>query len=140
MSDVNSTRLFQCTLCHCQTLICSHCDHGNQYCSPDCSRKARRKSLRRANQKYSRTRKGRHNNAERQRRFRQRKTEKVTDQGSGPTVVPVLLPLLVKTPVLNTLFPVIARSLSRICHFCLARISDFIRNDFLHRQTIHRRW
>ena len=45
------------------------------------------------------------------------KTEKVTDQGSGPAVVPVLLPLLVKTPVLNTLFPVIARSLSRICHF-----------------------
>ena len=135
-----SARLFQCSRCAAQTFICSFCDRGNQYCSEACSQLARRESLRRANRKYAKTRKGKHNNAERQRRYRQRHTQKVTDRGSLPERPPVSLPVLVKTPVLNGFLPVIARSLSRICHFCFARISEFVRHDFLHRSYRHPRW
>ena len=135
-----SARLFQCALCYTQTLICSLCDRGHQYCSASCSGKARRESLRRANRKYAQSRHGKHHNAERQRRYRLRKIRKVTDQGSKPTPPPVSLPLLVSTPGLKGFAPVVARSLSQVCHFCLARISRFLRNDFLHRSYRHQRW
>ena len=135
-----SSRLFQCARCSAQTFICSYCDRGNQYCSKTCSDQARRDSLRRANRKYAKTRKGKHKNAERQRRHRRNKTEKVTDQGSTPTSPAVSLPLLVNTPVLKAFWPVFAQSLSRICHFCFAAIGDFVRNDFLHRAYRHQRW
>jgi hypothetical protein len=134
-----SARLFQCARCSAQTFICRLCDRGNRYCSAACSEQARRASHNRANRKYARTRKGRHNNAERQRRYRQRQRKKVTDQGSPPKAALVSFPLLVNTPVLSAFLPVVAQSLSRICHFCFVRISDFVRNDFLHRSTRHRR-
>ena len=135
-----SARLFQCARCCAQTFICSLCDRGNRYCSKSCSGHARRESLRRANRKYAYTRKGKHTNAERQRRYRQRKTQKVTDQGSKPTPSPVSLPLLVNTPVLKVFSSVVAQSLNRVCHFCFACISPFIRNDFFHRSYRHQRW
>ena len=28
-----SARLYNCVRCHCQAIICSHCDYGNRYCS-----------------------------------------------------------------------------------------------------------
>lgn len=135
-----SARLFQCARCCAQTFICRLCDCGHQYCSESCSGQARRDSLRRANRKYAQTRKGKHNNAERQRRYRQRKNQKVTDQGSQPAPLSVSLPLLVNTPVRKSFLPVVARSLSQFCHFCLAGISRFLRNDFLHRSYRHPRW
>jgi hypothetical protein len=46
---------------------------------------------------------------------------------------------LVNTPVLRAFLPVMAQPLSRICHFCFASITDFVRNDFLHRSSRHRR-
>ena len=134
-----SARLFQCALCYTQTLICSLCDRGHQYCSASCSGKARRESLRRANRKYAQSRNGKHHNAERQRRYRLRKIRKVTDQGSKPTPPPVSLPLLMNTPGLNVFAPVVARPLSRFWQFCLAGISRFLRNDFLHRSYRHQR-
>lgn len=125
-----SARLFQCALCHRQTLICSHCDRCHRYCSPACSAKARRKSLQRANRKYACSRKGRFNNAQRQ---------KVTDQGSPPIPRPVSLRPWVSTLVLHAFFPAVTRSLSRLCPFCFRQISPFVRSRFLHQQTKHRR-
>ncbi len=134
-----TARLFQCTLCARQTFVCSHCDRGHQYCSADCSDQARRDSLKRANQKYNLSRQGQHNNALRQRRYRQRHQQKVTDQGSPLRVTPVSLPLSVIPLVFALLMPEIAAIRYRICHFCHRQISAFVRNDFLHRQSVDRR-
>jgi hypothetical protein len=134
-----SARLFQCYRCFAQTFICRLCDRGNRYCSSACSKQARRDSHNRANRKYAQTRKGKHNNAERQRRYRERQRQKVTDQGSPPEAALVSRPLLVNTPVLRAFLPVVAQPLSRICHFCSAGISDFVRSDFLQHSSRHRR-
>jgi TPP-dependent pyruvate/acetoin dehydrogenase alpha subunit len=86
-----SARLFHCARCHCQVILCRHCDRGNVYCANGCADYARTTSLRRAAIRYRATRRGRHSNADRQRRFRARQQEKVTHQGSPPIVGLVLL-------------------------------------------------
>ena len=134
-----TARLFNCQLCHAQTWICSVCDRGNQYCSPDCSRRARRNSLNRANQKYRQTRQGKPNNALRQRRHRQRQSEKVTDQGSLSEPAAVSFNRSVRAPVIRSLFPLIKGAWCALCHFCYRQIADFVRTDFLHRSFQYRR-
>ncbi len=79
---MKTARLYHCARCHRQVWICSSCDRGNRYCRNDCPQIARQQSQRQASQKYRSSRKGRLANAERQRRFRQRKN-KVTHQGSA---------------------------------------------------------
>jgi hypothetical protein len=64
-----SYRLFNCDRCHRQVRICSHCDKGNRYCSPQCSYQARRDSLRRAGASYQQTDQGRINHAARQQNY-----------------------------------------------------------------------
>lgn len=135
-----SARLFQCALCFAQTLICRHCDRGHQYCSKACSDKARQSSRKRANQRYAQTTKGKHNNAERQRRFRLAQSKKVTDQGSESQPVRVFYALSVFQSLLISFFPPIGLPQSRVCHFCAQQIDVFVRNDFLHRSIEHRRW
>ncbi|GFO74688.1 hypothetical protein BPLS_P1525 [Bathymodiolus platifrons methanotrophic gill symbiont] len=68
-------------------IICSHCDHGNSYCSGKCSAQSRQEKQREACDRYQSSSKGRHLHALRQRQYRQRKKEKVTHQGS-PGLVP----------------------------------------------------
>ncbi len=80
----SSARLFNCARCRRQVLICSHCDHGNLYCGTRCSRAARRQSTRAATARYQRSRRGRFAHAERQRRYRRRRQQNVTHQGSPP--------------------------------------------------------
>jgi len=77
-----SARLFHCARCHCQVIVCRHCDHGNVYCANGCAVDARTTSLRRAAKRYRSTRRGRHSNADRQRRFRARQREKVPKVGA----------------------------------------------------------
>lgn len=74
-----SYRLFNCARCHRQVRICSHCDRGNRYCSPQCSYQARRDSLRRAGAGYQQTDQGKINHAARQQNYLIRK---MTHQGS----------------------------------------------------------
>jgi len=52
------------------------------YCGPVCSQQSRVKRHRASNQVYQKTIKGRRKHAERQKRYRQRQKEKVTDHGS----------------------------------------------------------
>ena len=85
------SRLFNCALCHAQVIICSTCDHGNIYCSPNCSDSARQKSCQEADKRYQNTFRGKMNHALRQRRYRARSQEKVTDHGSQPISHGVLL-------------------------------------------------
>lgn len=120
----NSARLFNCIRCYSQRVICSHCDRGNIYCGPTCSQHARAQKHRIANQKYQKSLQGRRKHAERQKRYRQRQKNKVTDQGS-----PILPP--------NDLLPhepnehKTQQTESMHCHFCGKVVSSFLRNGYL---------
>lgn len=134
----SSFRLYHCARCHKQVIICRRCDYGRVYCGDNGSKPARAQSRKRAAMRYQRSRRGRHANAERQRRFRARKRQvvkKVTHQGSPPDVPNVLLPREanqrqdnqkpVNQPVKEPLH----------CHFCGCEGPQFLRLGFV-RQKI----
>lgn len=125
-----SSRLYFCSRCHVQVIICSHCDRGQRYCPGKCRHEARSESAQRAMKKYQSTRSGRFKNAARQQRFRDRRLQKVTHQGSPPKhqndLLKTRLSEIKKTPKL--LF-----SGSTVhCHYCDAVCAPFLRLDFLH--------
>ena len=66
----NAARLFTCALCRRQVVLCRRCDKGHLYCSPRCSVRARRRSVRLAGRRYQNSR--RHKHAERRYRERRR--------------------------------------------------------------------
>ena len=125
-----SSRLYQCARCHAQAIVCSRCDRGHRYCSGSCAQTARADSLQRAGKKYLSGRAGRFNNAARQQRFRQRKRQKVTHQGSAPKRLHDLLEIrLIQLNKANRpSFP----GTRVYCHYCGAVCNPFLRHDFLH--------
>ena len=126
-----SARLYHCARCHCQVIICRHCDRGNVYCSNGCADEARSDSLRRAAKRYRSTRRGRYNNADRQRRFRARQREKVTHQGSTALLGLVLL-LFARNTLESPQEDERDRTETAIyCHICYRECDPFLRNDFL---------
>ena len=87
-----SARLFLCARCRDQVLLCSHCDHGQQYCSRACSSVSRRERRRETAERYQSSRGGRLKHAARSASWRQRRRslpqvnagmdlDKVTHQG-----------------------------------------------------------
>jgi hypothetical protein len=78
-------RLYTCQRCGQLVRICQRCDHGNIYCAGQCARLRRQASIRRAQARYQRTRRGAARHAARQRAYRQRR--KVTHQGFSKTVI-----------------------------------------------------
>ena len=68
----------------CQTIfwICPHCDRGHRYCGLACRTQARLQQRRRANTRHQRSPEGRLDHRDRQREYRCRARESVTDQGS----------------------------------------------------------
>ncbi len=129
---MNTARLYLCVLCHCQVMICSHCDHGNIYCPGSCAESARKTSVKAAGARYQNTRRGRTKHAARQSRYRSRR-KKVTHQGS---------PLSPFNALLST-HPEAARGVAAAqdggirCAFCNRLCSDFLRLDFLHTSSLH---
>ncbi len=133
MPMLPSARLYHCARydCHHQVFICRHCDRGNVYCTSECAKIARRKSLHRAAARYRLTRQGRFNNAARQGRFRARQKEKVTHQGSLP-----ILALALLLRALNTRESPAEREhdctqTRYFCHVCHCQCDPFLRNRFL---------
>lgn len=124
----HSPRLYYCALCHAQSIICSHCDRGQIYCSDTCSRAARLKSCREAEKRYQHTPGGKHKHAARQKRYRERLSKKVTDHGS---VTPIADGLL--DSVKNKTMEVDMEQEHRIirCCFCKRAVSSWFRNGFL---------
>ena len=123
-------RLFNCARCHCQVVICSHCDRGQIYCGVDCAQSARVVSLRAAGERYQHSRQGRFTHAARQRRYRQRQQQKVTHQGSPLSGSHASLVTKVKRQV-----PLAAWLVNRVderfvCHFCGRICSPFLRLGF----------
>jgi hypothetical protein len=124
----DTARLFNCAHCQSQSIICRHCDRGHIYCSAICAQIARQIAHRAADQRYQDTRKGQHKHAERQRRYRERQKEKVTDQGSILFPPNDLLPLLFKPPKERV---TATKADQVICHFCGCQCALFLRTDFL---------
>ena len=125
-----SARLYNCARCYCQVVICRHCDRGNMYCN-DCALPARTASLDRAKKKHQATRQGHHQNAERQKRFRERKQKKVTDQGSAPLDANDVLHTDSNTSEEAATAEQISKELTILCHFCHGECDVFLRRQFL---------
>jgi len=133
-----SARLYHCARCHCQVIICRHCDRGNVYCGEACAKPARADTLRRARKKYQFSRAGRFANAQRQHRYRARQRIKVTQQGSSLRRANDVLPLKqtrVNKP--RRVAGVIDKTVMR-CHFCQRECDVFLRLDFLTAQVRQR--
>ena len=125
-----SSRLYHCCRCHAQVIICTRCDRGQRYCSGQCRYLARTASGKRATQKYQSTRKGRFNNAARQRRFREQKKQKVTHQGSAIRPLHDLLKVPLTVPEKTQQLPLPGTTLH--CHYCGAVCQPILRPDYLH--------
>ena len=133
-----SARLFLCARCRVQVVLCRQCDRGQIYCGPECSAQSRSERCREARQRYAQGRAGRHGNAARQHRFRQRQRaahnnqdEIVTDQGSAPALpVATLAPDPVRTGV-NPVSAAMCRSAHHRCSRCAAHCSALLRQGFL---------
>jgi hypothetical protein len=125
-----SARIFNCARCHSQVIICSCCDRGNIYCGPICSQKSRKESHSAADKRYQDTYRGRLNHANRQKRYRERKQEIVTDHSSHEIRTNDLLPL-----VINEDLKIIHSDKLR-CHFCGYSCNRLLRNSPLGRERI----
>ncbi|GAC27423.1 hypothetical protein GPAL_0543 [Glaciecola pallidula DSM 14239 = ACAM 615] len=123
-----SLRLFYCSRCYSNTVICSSCDRGNIYCHSACSYFARKITLQRASRKYQATRIGRLNNATRQQRFRTRQKQKVTHQGSNT------LPCYAVVPIKHDKEVKDANNIADLttCHFCLRNTANCLRIFYLY--------
>lgn len=128
-----TARLYHCARCHCQVIICSHCDRGNIYCGKSCAEQARLESQRAAGERYQRTRRGRFKHADRQRRYRAR-CQKVTHQGSPET--PSNDPLTTRSEAPESVVGVEDGTIH--CHFCGRLCSPFLRLDYRHRTRASR--
>jgi hypothetical protein len=73
-------RLFLCSRCRVQVLVCRRCDRGQIYCFGACAQEARRERRREARRRYQATDRGRAMHADRNRRYRARR-RCVTDHG-----------------------------------------------------------
>jgi hypothetical protein len=127
----SSARLFNCARCRCQVVICSHCDRGNIYCGKRCSQAARRQSRREAGRRYQETRRGRFSHAERQRRYRRRRSAKVTHQGSPPLPPNETLPAESEPSARRSDFLIADPGEGIRCHLCGRVCSGFVRQWFL---------
>jgi len=129
-----SARLFHCARCHCQVILCRRCDRGHVYCANGCARHARRDSLQRAGARYRVTRRGRLNNALRQRRFRARQ-QKVTHHRSVVVATPAVLAVTLTVPD-SAAHNGRGHHVDAIrCHCCGGECHPFLRRDFL-RSTV----
>jgi len=133
-----SGRLFLCLGCRSQVVICRCCDRGQVYCSGDCSRRARRQSLRAAAQRYQASLPGRRTHALRMGHYRARQ-EIVTHHGSPRPPADALLPVGAIAATSDEGSPTERprRSASH-CHWCGRACLPQLRQGFLRRRDRHR--
>ncbi|MGH8702087.1 MAG: hypothetical protein ACREVR_13070 [Burkholderiales bacterium] len=142
-----SYRLYSCGRCAEQVCICCECDRGNLYCAGECALIRRRESLRRASERYQLSHRGACLHAARQRRWRARRAQKVTHQGSPEELVAVIVlasstttpgnhaeRTAVTQPFLDNAAWTLARRVRgrARCSFCGRALPRFARWGFLH--------
>jgi hypothetical protein len=83
--STRSARLFLCARARCrdQVLLCSHCDHGQLYCSRACSFASRRERRRETAKRYQNSRIGQLKHAARTACWRQRQRSQRLASASG---------------------------------------------------------
>lgn len=131
-----TARHFNCVRCHTRVIICSRCDRGQIYCASDCAKQARKQHQQYSRDRYRLSRKGRLNNALRQRRHRSRIQQKVTEHGSGQVMFVDSLPD--KTTVSastrrTTCAP--THTTAVCCHFCARTCDEYVRRSFLRHRS-----
>lgn len=129
----SSARLFNCARCRCPVVICSHCDRGNLYCGGGCSQRARRQSVQAAGGRYQSSRRGRSLHAERQHRYRRRRRQKVTHQGSPPLLPGETLPLESRASAPRLAPPASDPAAGIRCGLCGRLCSSLLRQGWLRR-------
>lgn len=77
--------------------ICRSCDRGQRYCSEECHERSRRRQRRQANRLHQLSPEGRLDHRDRQRLYRQRLRESVTDQGSEESSSSVTVSIVVSS-------------------------------------------
>jgi hypothetical protein len=128
---MESARLFYCVRCNAQVLVCRQCDRGQSHCSSSCSNESRRESVRQAGRRYQNTRQGRLKHADRMRKYRFQKKQKVTHHGSPLAEVGALLPVDTRlAPVAR----VLAITVEYRCRFCRRPCSEWLRRHFIKRR------
>jgi len=144
-ADTTTARFFLCAGCRAQVFVCRRCDRGQIYCAGACAQEARQRSQQEAGRRYQATAPGRMKRAARNRLYRAR-MKIVTHQGSPPRprndVVPAdAVPLAAAATASK---PAAVREVVMRprppepgflhCHWCGARCSPVLRNEFLRRR------
>lgn len=135
-----SARIYNCVRCHCQVIICRHCDRGNIYCSGRCSIQSRLEKQQEAKARYQSSAKGMQSHASRQQHYRQRQKQKVTYQGSTKLSPYDLLldePEREKTVKKTMINLHLTDKSTHYCHFCGCRCTQQLRWVFLHQHVCH---
>jgi hypothetical protein len=128
-------RLFLCSRCRVQVLICRRCDRGQIYCFGACAQEARRERRREARRRYQATDRGRAMHADRNRRYRARR-RRVTDHG------PLATRSERRLPAVNTASSDPPRGSAPrlgLCHRCSRSASALVRLAALPRRHVGRR-
>ena len=151
-TETAAARLFVCSRCRAQVLVCSHCDRGQIYCAGTCAQAARQHARQAAGKRYQATYRGRLKHAARAGRYRARQ-KIVTHQGSPPQprndVVPLAAVALdaVRTDAAVAASKSAAASSPEVamrrqaptagywhCHWCGERCLPLVRIEFLRRR------
>lgn len=119
-------RMFVCSRCLCQVLVCPQCDRGQIYCMRTCAREARRDRQREARRRYQATPRGRAMHAARNRHYRARAV-RVTDHGPAKQPETALSRGLAiagasRKPLTSSTPPG-----HHLCHRCGRSVSPFVR-------------
>ena len=126
----DTSRVYPCLNCNCQTIICSRCDRGNIYCK-QCAPIMAIKTRQKANQRYQHTYQGRLKHAARQNRYRELIKHKVTYQGSKRISFCDLLNKKRKCVITNFASDKKRKSKDVFCHYCGEHCSAVLRDDYL---------
>jgi hypothetical protein len=74
--------------CGARFFICSHCNHGQSYCSEECRLRSRHEQHRKANRRHQQSPEGRADHRDRERAYRRRKAA-LSFSASRPQQLPV---------------------------------------------------
>lgn len=129
-----SYRLYSCARCAKQVRVCRHCDRGNRYCGGECASIRRRESLARAGQRYQTSYRGACRHAARQSRWRERRAQIVTHQGSlavGVAATVAAVAFQARGELCHDdppgVRPCLRVAIERCCSFCGGVLSFFAR-------------
>jgi len=137
-ADPASGRLYLCTRCRRQVIVCSCCDRGQIYCAGGCAQQARRGTLQQAGRRYQASRRGRRMHAARMSRWRARQ-DKVTHHGSPAPPAGDLLAPAAMTITRDAAAPTDQPRLSGPhCSWCGGSCLALLRQGFLRRGRRHR--